>query len=185
MALNLPHSQDCGLLPNRNKPRNNLLTIAFFFPPTPNPLINAFKPTHCAGWVCLSNSHHSKIRDPWNAVHGLLLFLFYFLFLPPTPNPLINALKPTFITPAYAEFHSYSSFQLPVLHSPILPSLALQVFKTRKVRERIRKGFFLAQARTRTYIAYQYKSEAQAKVLKLVQMERRIVAQIFSCEPQH
>ena len=58
-----------------------------------------------------------------------------------------------FITPAYAEFHSYCSFQLPVLHSPILPSLALQVFKTRKVKERIRKGFFLAQARTRTYIA--------------------------------
>jgi hypothetical protein len=28
------------------------------FPPTPNPLFNAFKPTHCAGWVCLSNLHH-------------------------------------------------------------------------------------------------------------------------------
>jgi hypothetical protein len=86
-------------------------------------------------------------------------------------------------------------------------------------QERIRKGFFLAQARTRTYIAYQYKSEAQAKVVKyisspgitkhlwarvgievdglnkqcnrsrnfvkLVQMKRRIVAQIFSYEPQH
>lgn len=24
----------------------------FFFPPTPNPLINDRKPTHCAGWVC-------------------------------------------------------------------------------------------------------------------------------------
>ena len=45
----------------------------FFFPqlPTPNPLINAFKPTHCAGWVCLFISHHSNTRDPWNAVHGL------------------------------------------------------------------------------------------------------------------
>ena len=91
----------------------------------------------------------------------------------------------TFVNFAYAGGHSYSSFPLLVLHSPILPSLALQVFKTRKVRERIHKGFFLAQARTRTYIAYQYKSEAQAKVIKLVQMKRRIVAQIFSCEPQH
>ena len=91
----------------------------------------------------------------------------------------------TFVNFAYAGGHSYSSFQLLVLHSPILPSLVLQVFKTRKVRERIRKGFFLAQARTRTYIAYQYKSEAQAKVVKLVQMKRRIVAQIFSYEPQH
>ena len=86
---------------------------------------------------------------------------------------------------AYAGGHSYSSFPLLVLHSPILPSLALQVFKTRKVRKRIRKGFFLAQAPTRTYIAYQYKSKAQAKVVKLVQMKRRIVAQIFSYEPQH
>ena len=30
----------------------------YFLPPTPNPLFNAFKPTHCAGWVCLSNLHH-------------------------------------------------------------------------------------------------------------------------------
>jgi len=40
-------------------------------PPTPNPLINALKPTHCAGWVYLI-SYNSKTRDPWNAVHGLL-----------------------------------------------------------------------------------------------------------------
>ena len=25
-----------------------------FLPPTPNPLINALKPTHCAGWVASS-----------------------------------------------------------------------------------------------------------------------------------
>ncbi|RLS27534.1 MAG: hypothetical protein DWH70_00325 [Planctomycetota bacterium] len=25
--------------------------LFLFLPPTPNPLINAFKPTHCAGWV--------------------------------------------------------------------------------------------------------------------------------------
>ena len=35
-------------------------SITFFFPPTSNPLINAFKPTHCAGWVCLLASHQSK-----------------------------------------------------------------------------------------------------------------------------
>ena len=33
------------------------------------------KPTHCAGWVCLFNSHHSKTTDPWNAVHGLFKYL--------------------------------------------------------------------------------------------------------------
>jgi len=47
------------------------LLLYFFFlflPPTPNPLINAFKPTHCAGWVCFFISHHAKRRDPWNAV---------------------------------------------------------------------------------------------------------------------
>ena len=31
-----------------------------FSPPTPNPLINVFKPIHCAGWVCLLASHQSK-----------------------------------------------------------------------------------------------------------------------------
>ena len=34
--------------------------------------IIAFKPTHCAGWVYLLHSHHSKTTDPWNAVHGLI-----------------------------------------------------------------------------------------------------------------
>ena len=34
--------------------------------------IIAFKPTHCAGWVYLLHSHHSKTKDPWNAVHGLI-----------------------------------------------------------------------------------------------------------------
>jgi hypothetical protein len=29
------------------------LFLLFFLPPTPNPLLNALKPTHCAGWVCL------------------------------------------------------------------------------------------------------------------------------------
>ena len=34
--------------------------------------IIAFKPTHCAGWVYLLHSHHSKTTVPWNAVHGLI-----------------------------------------------------------------------------------------------------------------
>ena len=46
-------------------------------------------PTALGGSAFLT-SHHSKTRDPWNAVHGLLLFL------PRTPNPRINAFKPTF-----------------------------------------------------------------------------------------
>ena len=41
--------------------------LLLFLPPTPNPLVNAIKPTHCDGWVSC---------------------FFYFLFLPPTPNPL-------------------------------------------------------------------------------------------------
>ena len=28
-------------------------SMGFYFPPTPNPLFNAPKPTHCAGWGCL------------------------------------------------------------------------------------------------------------------------------------
>ena len=32
--------------------------LSLFLPPTPNPLINDRKPTHCAGRVCLSNHHH-------------------------------------------------------------------------------------------------------------------------------
>ena len=46
-------------------------TFTLFLPPTPNPLPDAFKPTHCAGWVCLLQLHYSKTSDPWNTVHGL------------------------------------------------------------------------------------------------------------------
>jgi len=31
-------------------------SFSLFLPPTPNPLINAFKPTYCAGWVAFLSS---------------------------------------------------------------------------------------------------------------------------------
>ena len=39
----------------------------FIPPPTPNPLIYDFKPTHCAGWVCLI-SHHLKNKKPMERI---------------------------------------------------------------------------------------------------------------------
>jgi len=97
------------------------------------------KSEHCAGWVCLSNSHHSKTRSPWNAVHGLLLLLsssnsqpcyqclqahptalggslsfsfsfFYIFFLPPTPNPLPSGKRALrFASPDFNLHHFFLS----------------------------------------------------------------------------
>jgi hypothetical protein len=49
--------------------------VAFFF-------FTAFKPTHCAGWVCFLHLHHSKTKDPWSAVHGLFNTSFHFITSP-------------------------------------------------------------------------------------------------------
>ena len=38
-------------------------------------------PPHCAGWVYLLHSHHSK-KDPWNTVHGLFNTSFNFITSP-------------------------------------------------------------------------------------------------------
>ena len=55
----------------------------YFLPPTPNPLFNAFKPTHCAGWVSS----------------------FYF---PPTPNPLPSGKRALrFASPGFNLHHFY------------------------------------------------------------------------------
>ncbi|RLS55451.1 MAG: hypothetical protein DWH95_11555 [Planctomycetota bacterium] len=90
----------------------------------------------------------------------------------------------TFVNFAYAEFHSYSSFQLLVLHSPFFLRWPFRFLR----QERLGKGFakvsFLRR-HAHELTLHQYKPEAQAKVVKLVQMKRRIVAQIFSYEPQH
>jgi len=85
----------------------HFLFCFLFLPPAPNPLINAFKPTHCAGWVCLI-SHHSKTNNPWNAVHGLEVMQqnidLRFLSAPTDLYPLLNKklgqLKPSLTHPA-------------------------------------------------------------------------------------
>ena len=87
-------------------PKPFAFTFAFvFLHPTPNPLINAFKPTHCAGWVCLI-SHHSKTNNPWNAVHGLEGMQqnidLRFLSAPTDLYPLLNKNTGSAQTVAYA-----------------------------------------------------------------------------------
>ena len=41
----------------------SLFILSLFSPPSLNSLIYDFKPTHCAGWVCLI-SHHLKNKRP-------------------------------------------------------------------------------------------------------------------------
>jgi len=75
-------------------PFNVIPTISLFLPPTPNPLLNAFKPIPLR-WV------------------GLFLFSFAFFFLsflPPTPNPLPSGKRALrFASPASNLHHFFFS----------------------------------------------------------------------------
>jgi hypothetical protein len=65
----------------------SLFILALSPPPSLNSLIYDFKPTHCAGWVCLISNHlknkRPMERSPW-------------AFISPQPPPLLlNDFKPT------------------------------------------------------------------------------------------
>jgi hypothetical protein len=51
--------------------------LFLFLPPTPNPLINAFKPTYCAGWVAFYPPPLLFNLFPWLLILSLLPSVFF------------------------------------------------------------------------------------------------------------